>query len=336
MNKKLLVLAMGAALVATAGVASADVSWYGKANIALRSGDIPAANTENDGADADTDTTKTIDLAGGGSRIGINASEDLGNGIKAAYWHEWSLNTADGRNPGDNTGNFGHRDNLFSLSGSFGTFGAGALAMPSKVIGAGKLDLFGDTVGDVNDNGMFYQPAGAQVRYGNKVGDLSFTIAYGPDNTAEDTSSTDANVIYSSGPLAAGLGYHNSGDNYHASAAVDTLTNLFVSYTMDNMMFLGGYQKASDINAADSGIDSTTWTLGANIGFGGGNNIIAQYANRTADNDLGRTTTAVGFEHAMSKNLGVGVHYATVTYEDETASGAEDGSAWDAGFSFKF
>ena len=328
MNKKLLSVAIGAALAVSAGVASADVSWYGKANVNVIGGDT------NGGTD------DTILLDSSGSRIGINASEDLGNGITMKYWHEWRLETTEGAgfSAAPNSGQWGHRDNLLSINGDFGSFGGGDIAAPSKVIGAGKLDMFADTVGDMNGGGLISQPAGAQLRYGNKVGDVSFTLAYAPEDGTADRSWSDGNVMYSSGAIAAGLGFHQSGDLTHPSFAGGQLINMFVSYTMDNMMFLAGYESVSDVTATggnqvtDTGVDATMFTVGASFGFDS-NTVKAQYTAKDQDGDTGATRIAVGFEHSLAKSTAVGVHYTTL---DPQASGADSPSLYDVGMSFSF
>jgi predicted porin len=329
MNKKLLVLAVGSALAATAGVASADVSWYGKANMSIASSEI-AANTQNADGDAE------LDLVGGGSRIGINASEDLGNGMKVAYWHEWSIATTDGFNPGNNTNNFGHRDNVLSLSGSFGKVFLANAASPYKALSAGKFDFFGDTVADVNDNGYLVQPAGPAIGYGNNFGDIGVTVVHAmPDARAggtpvpEDASGNIGNLTYNSGPLFLGAAFGSFDD---AIGPADSAWIAGGIYTMDAMTFMAAYQNLSGEGHGDT--DSNTWTLGAKFGFGS-NTILAQYSNYdNSDADVQATLMAIGFEHAMSKNLTLGVHYGTESVDDGTDD--EDFSGWDAGASFKF
>jgi len=94
MNRKLLAVAVSAALVAPAATMAADTFVYGQAQVevASYSEDIPsgvvdeAAYIDEYGVEDGVDTQ---DQSRG--RLGVKASEDLGNGLKAIAQFEWKV-----------------------------------------------------------------------------------------------------------------------------------------------------------------------------------------------------------------------------------------------------
>ena len=82
MNKKLLALAIGTAFSAAPMFATADVTVYGHAQVEV--------GTVDDGT---TDTTVVSDNARG--RLGVKASEKLGNGLTAIAKFEWKIDTTE-------------------------------------------------------------------------------------------------------------------------------------------------------------------------------------------------------------------------------------------------
>jgi predicted porin len=124
--KKILSLAIAAALVAPAAV-MAEATSYGKAHMII-------ANTD-DGND-DVWSVDSID-----SRVGVKGSEDLGNGLKAVYQFEFGVDP----DSGDTLSN---RNQFVGLAGGFGTFLLGRHDTPLKM-SQGKFDQFGDLPGDI-------------------------------------------------------------------------------------------------------------------------------------------------------------------------------------------
>jgi len=136
MNKKLLAIAVGAA-VAFPAVALADgPTVYGKVNVDLKQVSVdpaPAAPAQDD----------QWELESNASRIGIKGEYDLDvANLKAIYQAEYEISVDDGAGP------FGQRDIFAGLKGGFGTLKAGRFDTPTKKA-QGKIDQFNDLDGDI-------------------------------------------------------------------------------------------------------------------------------------------------------------------------------------------
>jgi predicted porin len=242
MNKKLVTLAVAAALAAPA-VASADAVLYGKLNVG-----ISYMNQDNgfqgwglsdnramrgwDQTIFDLDGWANYSMTvrnpfittpqGPSNRLGVKGSEDLGNGLKAIYQIELGFSLSDSNNSAANlTGSetITMRNTFVGLSGNFGTVLAGRHDTPLK-ISTGPLDLFADTMADYNntvgfqdlraDNAIAYiSPSfsGFQVAAAVVAGGGATAVGvYNPDaNSLADAYSLAA--IYKNGPWYASLAY---------------------------------------------------------------------------------------------------------------------------------
>jgi predicted porin len=184
MNKKLITLAVAAALAAPAA-AMADATLYGKINMsidyvqtdanALAYGPGQITYTGQDAIPDNRAISPTVvapvygrlyPLTSGqkyygwdlnsndrSSRLGVKGSEDLGNGLKAIYQIEFGINLT---NPVNNSniangdsGSMYMRNSFVGLAGNWGTFLVGRHDTPLKMSTA-KLDLFEDTLADYN------------------------------------------------------------------------------------------------------------------------------------------------------------------------------------------
>ncbi len=174
MNKKLLTLAVAAALTAPS-MASAEAIMYGKLNVSLdyiEINDIVRTLVNTDGTLAVDEDGVPIQVsqnfngwdvaqssnflrsqfapgAGPSNRFGIKGSEDLGNGLKAVYQIEVGVNFDTNNNLTNNNDTFYWRNTFAGLAGDWGTVLIGRHDTPLKISTA-KLDLFADTLGDMN------------------------------------------------------------------------------------------------------------------------------------------------------------------------------------------
>jgi predicted porin len=144
MNKKILTAAVGAALVASAGLAQADVKIYGKISADV----VSVTNSDR------YKTTQVDDV--GNSRIGFDAVEDLGGGLKGLARMEFATNPVEYTNP--NTGsstNYSWSDRLHwvGLQGMWGTFQLGTFDSPYKQAGGVNWDPFVATSFEARNNG---------------------------------------------------------------------------------------------------------------------------------------------------------------------------------------
>ena len=177
MNKKLISLAVAAALVAPAA-AMAEATLYGKVNVSLDYASVKnvvlptfafARNPQGQiirdqfgnatlvqtspGEDFDgwgMSSSGYIPGEGRASRVGVKGSEDLGGGLKAIYQVEFGINLNDTNNDVlNNADAITMRNSFVGLAGGWGTFLMGRHDTPMKISTA-KLDLFADTMADYN------------------------------------------------------------------------------------------------------------------------------------------------------------------------------------------
>ncbi len=160
MNKKILFAAVGSALAASPMIAAADVSVGGHAQVEYFQSKVDATGLASD------KNSGLIDNARG--RFWINATEDLGGGMKALARFEFSVDTANGGQAaaasGGPSGAAGYdtttrgidlrtREKYVGLSGGFGTVTAGNLHGVYKRLGGVRWDPVNATVLEARGNG---------------------------------------------------------------------------------------------------------------------------------------------------------------------------------------
>lgn len=138
MKKKLLAIAVGAAVVLP-GVALAEgPTVYGKVNVDLKHVSVdpqPAAPEED----------SQWELESNASRLGVKGEFDLDiANLKAIYQAEYEISVDDGAGP------FKQRNTFAGLKGGFGTLKAGLFDTPTKKA-QGKIDQFNDLDGDIKN-----------------------------------------------------------------------------------------------------------------------------------------------------------------------------------------
>ncbi len=234
MNKKLVTLAVAAAMVAPAA-AMADATLYGKLNVGINY--VDQENGFEGWGLSDNKAVQGWQAGGTGlpripfittpqgpaNRIGVKGSEDLGNGLKAIYQIELGFSLSDSANtPTSGNETITMRNTFAGLSGGWGTLLAGRHDTPLK-ISTGPLDLFADTLADYNntvgfqdlraDNAIAYiSPSfsgftfAAAVHAGGGACYPGSTSCYNPevDSLAEAYSFAG---IYKNGPWYASLAY---------------------------------------------------------------------------------------------------------------------------------
>ena len=146
MKRNILTLAVAAGLIASAGVASADPTLYGRVHLAIES----SSDGADDGVDVgNSGINEDLDMNSRKSVIGVKGTEDLGGGLKAFYKAEWEIDPADSGS-GDPTGNQGNegagknlsgRDQFVGLKGGWGKVLLGTASSNYKQMGS-KVDPF--------------------------------------------------------------------------------------------------------------------------------------------------------------------------------------------------
>lgn len=329
MNKKILAVAVSAAMFAAASVAVAgDAEVYGLVHLSIDSVD-----------DGGTGAAKEdgLFMMSNSSRLGVKGAEDLGNGMKAMFQFEGAVVVSD-------ADDFGFMRNTFAgLSGGFGSVLAGRHDTPFKSLGR-SVDMFGDQLGDSRN-----LTRGASQRSAERLNNvvvysspdmngLKASVAYMVDDGVDDADSYSVGVNYKAGPLMVGAAYESHGEAFadgdltDVTAATDeasTLTALAASYNAGAITVAAYYQTVSDVNAVD-GEDATAMGLGASYKAGDAK-FKAQYytvdvdRNSAADQDDAATLMAIGVDFAMSKRTTAYAQYASIS-NDDTANFAFNAS----------
>lgn len=202
MKKSLVALA--ALAVVGAASAQSSVTMYGVADVSL-------AQTTGRSIAVSTNGL----LNNGNSRLGVKGTEDLGGGLKASFNMEEAINLGNGATDA----NTYQRNAYMALSGNFGEVYAGRRLSPEfyavatyELTGAANYSAvagtFGFTGASRNDSFIAYTTpnmGGFSATLGTKLPGNDTAPVAGVNN-----GSTQLNVIYNKGPLAAALGYEKT------------------------------------------------------------------------------------------------------------------------------
>jgi len=302
MNKKILALAVGSAL-AMPMVAQAKVVVYGHAQVEI--GNIDTGSS---------DQNFTTDNARG--RIGIKASEKLGNGWTAFAKFEFRTNTSDGtQTGGDNNAALVSREQAIGIKGSFGTVEFGRIKTPYKYFGGVTYDPFvattleargngGQTGGRFGHNNFLSNSIGWKSNSFNGISvwavvsideqDTVTTVAGAAADNITNGSDGDYSVgiRYKNGPLEVGVAVINDD-----SANLDR-TKFFGQYKWGNHKVSLSYEDT------DATTDSETYFIGYQL-RSGNNTFVAQFGNTEPDVGSDTDYYAIGLIHHLSKKTRV-------------------------------
>lgn len=338
MQKKIIVLAISAAL-SVPGLACAEVSVYGQANLSvdmINDGNSPGGSSNN--------------LVSNGSRLGLKGSEDLGNGVSAVWQMEGDVGMDNGT-MGSGGSQIFSRDTFLGLSSaSMGTVLAGQHDTPYKMA-TRRLDMFGDTTADTRHvwpgtGGTPMMGNGHDIGASNIIAYMSppmsgFSVAaasvFGSENaTSASKKGSDLSLagMFEQGPIYATLAYDKIkfGNVGQLAGAVTPAAGVFSpddeskaiklggSYTMDAFAANAVIEKTTDTIAFDGGD-----TTGTNFYLAGKFNISSTDAVKAAYTKRGETTTAgtknaddakqfaIGYDYDMSKMTSAYALYTKVT-----------------------
>lgn len=314
MKKKLLALAVAAALPMVSQAATADVTIYGK------------VHTSIDYIDPDAKGTDSIyDVTSRASRLGFKGSEDLGDGLKLIWKMETTYNTAEG---GFGSG----RNTYIGLAGGWGTFLYGRHDTPMKM-STGKLDIFVDELADYNATaGLVDIRANDAIAYVSpSFSGLTLVGAVVPD--ADYDGDGDFGGAYSVAAM-----YSNGG--LFLAAAYETLDDLLGGVDADHWRIGAGYDMgAFHIGAvyADQGDLTGTDNYTINGSWAFGNNKLKGMWGQV-DPDKGDKTDAwaIGLDHNFSKRTKMYVQYADSEHGLQSTNPSGDQSGLSFGMVHKF
>ena len=343
MKKTLLAMAVGATIVAAPVIAQADVKLFGKFQVEATNVD---GGTNPDGTKQYDSFNRQGDYSGM-SRIGLDASADLGNGLKAIGRYAWGMNPSDGSNNGFAFA----RSQYVGLAGGWGAFIAGRVQSPYKTYGGVKWDPYvatfmearrkggmsGDATGHngfVNDQLVYASPVMAGIK---------FTAHYGLDEQATSdltgglNGSWGAGISGTWGPvevIGAYLNFRNRfTDGCAGSPACGSddikqgkigirykgngLTAALQYENVDNV----GSQRANGLRTTNRAQEGKI--LFANLGYKFGNTLIAgNYGKTDAESINGVdvddiTYWALGARYYMAKKVSTYIGYSETDQNDK-------------------
>lgn len=341
MKVKLLPLAIGAA-IAMPGVAMAETNFYGKINLAYGMSDVDYAYT-----DVDPNSADRWELTSYDSRFGVKGAEDINDSLKAIYQIEWGVDIDGG------SADMSQRDRFVGLQGGFGTFKAGRFDTPLKK-SQGKIDLFGDTTGDikyvfagenrVNNILQYSTPdmGGVQVNFAFMPGEEYDEGQNDPKDGFADSFS--ASLTFSQDNLYLALAHDSEvasdlriGIDVDYSiftvedlASIETVmdtTRLVAVFNMDAIQVGAMYQtsESSDTDIID--LEQDGFLISGSFKIDA-IKLKAQYGSTSTDvNDVPFASDAdllaLGADYTLSKQTNLYAHYTTVAYEFDVP-GAEE------------
>jgi predicted porin len=358
MNKKLLTVAIGAAL-AVPMFAQAAVTVGGQAHISADYVDTFAATGAAVNA---SDTKKMWNVSSNVSNIFFKAEEDLGGGLTGVFFLQEYFRLDDNGGATQSTitaSNRMHDAPAYAglSSKSFGSILLGNMDSPTKNTGR-AVDLFGNAIGDSRNtavdntrfqNSVFYSTpnfGGVVVTLAHST-NLDNTIAATSADTAVNVGSTATavggsktgnalGVKFEQGPVMVIAAYQQVIDNNNTSATTyddNTIMNVGAGFKVGPARIVGFYQQAkANGNVVDT--DADTYGIGASFKFGN-ETIKAQFYNVTksklASTDVTASVYAIGYDHAFSKAFTGYVAIAAASNDTGTAGGNNVGMAGGGG-----
>jgi predicted porin len=317
MKKSTLALAAAVA-VSVSPILMADTTLYGSARVSVDWVD-PDSNEDEDipFVDSDDDFWEVTNNA---SRLGVQGSEDLGNGLSAIYQYEFGVNVTGGSQYFES-----NRPRWVGLKGGFGAITLGTQWTPYyNVLGVNDFFYSARTFGP----DIFLYPdadtrEGTSVVYqtpdfGGFVAE-AMVVADGVNNDS-DVDTWNVGAKYKNGPFFAGLAY---ADFQNTEPGVDD-TDLFgvaLAYQGDPFGVTFTYE---DGDASTVYGEAKSYLLLASYAFG--NNVIAgQYGLVDPDeSDEEVDYFVVGFQHNLSKRTGLWVEYIGRRDDEGIAGGDQD------------
>jgi len=333
MQKKIIALAIAAAISAPAFADTSNVTVYGKADMSY---DYITTGTSN----AAVAGVSKGNVSSNVSKLGLKGSEDLGDGLAAVWQIEQQINI-------DNSGAAGNglatRNTFLGLkSNDMGTVLMGRHDTPYK-ISTRALDIFGDSI---SDNRSLMGGVTGRTAAASFDGRQTDVIAYITPSLSGFTGAvayvnlTEANVtaaaaknnalslagMYSAAPFYASLGYEEHKLDTVRVGGKEKATKLGLGYKMDAFLVNFVYEKTSDnltaVTAANTFGHSAYYLAGqynisstdaVKLAYGKSNQIGAVL-------NSGATQFSLGYDHAMSKRTKLYAIYSKISNQSGAAN----------------
>lgn len=246
-------LAAAAVLGAFAGSAfAADVTLYGVIDYGFN---YQHVDTDAAGTDA-SDSFRMMSGQNSGSRFGLKAQEDLGNGLQVGFVLENGFDADDGSFDGNGDDKIFGREAQLNLSGAFGTVSFGRVGQMASANGS-----FGILGGASPFSGGWQDSVGQKFVFANGFARFDNTVTYVTPEFAG--LKVYAQYSFQNSSKEAGTEGKSSVDRYYGVGATYTNNNLYLVGIVDSMNW--GTQLGDTGRSLD---DQLAVTLGGAYDFG--------------------------------------------------------------------
>lgn len=254
-------LAVLAVCGTSAALAQSSVTLYGRINTSVEHQKLGNASATG--------------LVSSGSYLGFKGTEDLGNGLKAGFVLEGTVEADTG-----GTGYSFDRQSELNLSGNFGMLRLGSFDPYSYTVTADAISMHNHDTGPTADmlydgvlwggNKIAYRTptiagfdAEIQYQFGEKEKIVDFKEEIGGNTysgSVEHKNGWDLGVNYANGPLGLGFGYSqlkydasfSVGTNSVATSLKQSQLAIRASYEIGDLT-LGAYYQKQDLKASEIG-----------------------------------------------------------------------------------
>ncbi len=328
MQKKLIALAVAAALTAPVAAMAADVTVYGKAFLNIESVTNDKNNVvANGGALANSNSAMRIN--NDASRLGFKVSEDLGDDLKALAQYEVQMDL--NGNVGNGLGN-GTRNSGLGLEGGFGKAIVGVWDSPYKVV-HNKVELFDNTTSFSALNIIGRANGGAVVNYNTrqknmiqywspKFAGFQAAVSYSPDSAQTATANKAVMSLsgtYDVDAIYVALGFENRADAT-VVGKTDSATRLTARYNF-GPAWIGATVESIKINMAATpfSYSQSNMELVGQFSFTEKDTIALSYAKAGKTNvvNTGANQVSLRVGHNFSKTTEIFAAYTSL--KNETA-----------------
>ncbi|MCL2308661.1 MAG: porin [Proteobacteria bacterium] len=303
MKKKLLVLAVAAALPMSAFAQTSQVTMYGMLDLGVNTGKMFGNNP---------DMKTTVRVDDNMSRWGLRGTESLGNGLNVIFQIEsWISGDGTTLNGGGRANTLAGRDTFLGLQGGFGKVRLGRLSnyqnmeMETMTPWSGQLGIGIDTLGIITRFDTRFNNA---IRYDSPVlGGFDLSLLYSTD---EVRANNDNRAVW-------GIGAGYTWQSFFAKAGYTQYQEQNGSGNKDGnywrveggydstLSIIGAYQSSMQYGSAATGGTNSIWmrptgsyggALGAsNVSFGANDKMETQEAAITASYQFGNLTPRISF-----------------------------------------
>lgn len=310
----------GAALLALAATAQAQVKVYGMLDMSV--GSFRDFVSDGDGGLAKGESTTAVQSgAMQTSFIGFAGSEDLGGGLKAEFVVESFIGGDTGANLRNLADGFWSRGSFVALSGDFGKIALGQYDNPMFVLGLaynpfGTSMVFSPTMVSYYSLAGFTAPSlGYDTGWVNSVtyespvfSGFQLTAQFAPKENSADGDDVKNHFAlgasYNAGPLSMMAAYTNSGDSGQGYFARQKNFGLGASYDFGVLKLQGQYSIVKDTTGGGDE-KAKFFQIGASVPVSTAGVVLVSYGQTKYE--FGDTTEgklkqfSLGYDHTLSK-----------------------------------